>query len=164
MQQSVTAVDDEDGPLRLRTGAGPSASPPSPFLEDVPADWPPGARVLETARRMAEVNKEVMIGSCWDFVQAVFQRAGYEQQRRHRVFIGKPRGPYADPRLIQPGDWIMHVNLEFGGVHHSAIFVRWLDWQEKVALMWGYAGMKRAVPPTSQRHRLLKVFGILRPM
>jgi hypothetical protein len=123
----------------------------------------PGQEVLAAGHRIAVVEKKVIQGSCWDFVNAVYHAAGFPERDRVPVFLGKQAGPYADPSTIQPGDWVMHRNLEYGEIEHSSIFVQWLDSERFVALTLDYAGMNRTVPGRYSEHRYGKVFAILRP-
>ena len=122
----------------------------------------PGRKVLALGQKIAFIDREVIVGHCYKFVDEVYNRSGYTNDRRKVVFSGDPRGPYADPKLVRPGDWIMHVNLEFNNVGHSCIFVRWLDRKNHVGCMLDYAGMMRREPATYRAHQLTKIFTILR--
>jgi hypothetical protein len=123
----------------------------------------PGQAVLAAGHRIAVTERRVIQGSCWDFVNAVYLAAGFPEADRAAVFQGAQAGPYADPAAIQPGDWVMHRNLEYGEVEHSSIFVQWLDRAGSLALTLDYAGMDRKVTGRYSEHRYTKVFAILRP-
>lgn len=126
----------------------------------------PGQVVLATGMRMVFTDHIALVGSCWDFVNAVYNAAGYPQNRRHTVFRSPPgsrqSGPFANLALLRPGDWVMHINYEFGGIEHSGIFVRWLDRTRNLALMLDYVGMHRRATGKLSQHNLARVFAILR--
>lgn len=122
-----------------------------------------GKKVLNTAYRMAFVEKKVFSGSCYDFINAAYNQAGFTAKLRKTVFSGSRKGPYADINLFRPGDWVMHINLEFHSVEHSVIFVRWKDKARKIAVTLDYAGMKRREPGKYRDHDLSKVFRLIRP-
>lgn len=98
-------------------------------------------RILATARRMVR-RRTIVRGSCFDYIERVFRRAGYPASRRARVFSSVPEGPYADLSLIAPGDWLFilpHPERE-PVLTHSVIFVRWLDREAGRAEVVSYAG------------------------
>ncbi|MFT7621221.1 MAG: hypothetical protein ACI9WU_000382 [Myxococcota bacterium] len=124
-----------------------------------------GANVLRTARKMME-SGDLVIGSCWDYANAVFKRAGYPNRRGRRktVFKGsRSKKRFANVRLIRPGDWLYYVNHQYKGSPHSAIFVGWLNRKRKHALMITYRGAKRRVPGTLDDYDLSSVYRIVRP-
>ena len=125
----------------------------------------PGSKVVAAGYRIACEEKRIIKGSCWDFVNVVYNEAGYPQKWRTTVFEGKREGPYADPDLLKPGDWVMHWNLEYTKVNyeHSSIFVEWKDREGRVAKTLDYAGLDRLVPGKYTYHSYLKIFGITRP-
>jgi hypothetical protein len=106
-------------------------------------------------------------GSCWDFVSTVYDCAGYSTKR---VFPSNENfnknGPYLkDGSVLQPGDWIMHINEEYRRrerIEHSAIFVRWIDKEKKEAWMLDYVGNNQCVQAGYKQHTLTKIYGILR--
>jgi hypothetical protein len=123
---------------------------------------PPARKVLQTGRQMALVNGEIIRGGCWDYANTVYNRAGYKKHRQ-TVFKGaKRQGPYADASLIQHGDFLYYVNHSYGDVEHSAIFVDWLDYQSKTALMLSYAGERREQPAHYKPYELTNVYQIIR--
>ncbi|MGM0597858.1 MAG: hypothetical protein ACQES9_12560 [Myxococcota bacterium] len=124
----------------------------------------PGLKVLETAKKLALKKKKIVRGSCWDFVNRVYELAGFGRKKRKTIFKSRKKGPYADINLIQPGDWIYHVNLEYKKVPHSGIFVKWVDKSKKIAKMLAYAGMNRKASGRYKQHRLSRVFRIIRPL
>jgi hypothetical protein len=123
----------------------------------------PGQRVLFAGQHMAFVEKRVAKGGCWDFVNAVYNEAGFPQKQRRVVFGSKRTGPFAKPESLRPGDWIMHVNREAANIEHSSIFVRWIDFSARTALALDYPGMSRPVPGRLSRHDYSRVYTVLRP-
>jgi len=149
----------------------PAPAPPQadPELSAAQAEMGPldprdlGQRVLLAGQKIAFVEKRIIKGGCWDFVNAVYTEAGFVQKQRRVVFQGKRQGPYAKADVLRPGDWIMHVNLEAGRVEHSGIFVKWADRARRVALALDYAGNSRPTPGRLSRHEYSQVFTVLRP-
>lgn len=125
-----------------------------------------GRSILATGREMTLVRQEIVRGSCWDYSNAVYDRAGYPNDRTNRdtVFKGtKKKGPYADAELIQPGDWLFYINHSYNDIEHSAIFVKWLDFDQRTALMLSYGGEKRNAPARYLPYDLSHVYRIIRP-
>ena len=149
-------IKEHQGSLNVSKRSVPSESSQFAGIE-------PGERVLKTGYKMAFEDKKVICGSCWDFVDAVYYSAGFPEEKRYEVFKGKTEGPYADVNLLKPGDWVMHINLEFGNVEHSDIFVKWADRGSNIALVLDYAGMNRMETGKERKHDLSKIFGIVRP-
>lgn len=122
-----------------------------------------GARVLRTARQMYQEGK-IIRGSCWDYLNAAYNKAGYPYAKRRRIYFGSKRGPYAPASLLQPGDWIYHINHGYNGVEHSGMFVSWINYDRKIALMLSYAGERRREPARYKRYDLSSVYSIMRPV
>lgn len=122
-----------------------------------------GMKVLETGRQMAIIDKTVVRGSCWDFVNEVFKRAG-SGASKSVVFRSKKNGPYAKADMVKPGDWIYHVNLAYKNIDHSAIFVCWKDFAKRIAVTLSYAGMNRNQPGKYGTYNLSKIYSIFRPV
>lgn len=124
-----------------------------------------GRKILQTAQAMIDEGR-IVKGSCWDWVQAVFNRAGFPNKRgfRRTAFKGSRKsGPFAKPAQLQPGDWIYHVNHQYRGVPHSAIFVRWVDRSRNMAETLSYAGSRRNKPGRYGIYDLSNVYRIIRP-
>lgn len=124
----------------------PSHAPPldelaAPSELESASASPAGERVLRMARRMVR-NRTIVRGSCYDYIERVFRRAGFPAGRRERVFTSPPEGPYADLALIAPGDWLFLVSRPDldPPLTHSVIFVRWLDRAAGRAEVVSYAG------------------------
>jgi hypothetical protein len=120
-----------------------------------------GALVLQTAIEMIE-KEIVVVGACWDYINEVYNRAGFRIEDRKTVWSGSKDGPYADPSLLVPGDWIKYKNLPYREISHSAIFVEWIDFERRSALTVEYIGRDREVPGWFREADLTKVYGILR--
>lgn len=125
---------------------------------------PAGQKILKTGRHMAVVKKEIIRGSCWDYIHAVYNRSGYPQKKRRYVLKGKKnKGPYAKPTQIQPGDWLYYINHSYHGVEHSGIFVRWVDKQKRLGITLSYAGESKKKPGRYRQYDLSNVYTIIRP-
>ena len=121
-----------------------------------------GRQIL--ARAQAMVNGGIIIrGGCWDYINAVYNRAGYPEAKRREVFRTRKSGPYADPKLIQPGDWLYFVNHSYGGIEHSGIFVEWINIRTRQARMLSYAGEKRREPARYSPYDISDTYAIIRP-
>jgi hypothetical protein len=122
-----------------------------------------GYKVLETGRQMAIIDKTIVRGSCWDFVNAVFKKAGVGENKTV-IFRSKKNGPYAKADMVKPGDWIYHVNHNFNNVEHSAIFVCWKDFEKRIAVTLSYAGMNKNLPGKYGTYNLKSIYSIFRPV
>lgn len=121
-----------------------------------------GNRILATSEAMIE-KREVVVGACWDYINTVYNRAGYSKKERVTIYKSKLKGPYASADLVLPGDWLYFVNHSYHGIEHSAIFVRWTNKEKKEALMVTYAGQKKKKPATYQKYVLTNIYNIIRP-
>lgn len=159
----------KDNPSRGSPGA-PSTSPsPAPPQEEGPSALArrissaggSGSAVIKAA--MARVEKGLVLkGSCFDFVNAVYGDAGYPPGKRATVFSGKDKGPFADPSLLRPGDWVQFTHMYSATLGHSAVFVSWIDFENRTALTIDYPGNGRAEPGRYRVADLYKVWGIVR--
>ncbi len=124
-----------------------------------------GRRVLLVGREMTITNKEIIRGSCWDYADAVYERAGFSRgKQRQVVFKGsKGKGPYANTGEIKPGDFLYYVNHQYRDGEHSAIFVRWESKGKKRGLMLSYGGENRNAPARYLVYDLSHVYRIIRP-
>lgn len=120
-----------------------------------------GRKILEATRIMIN-DKEIVLGSCWDFINAAYNRAGFTSKFRQTAFKSKQQGPYADISEFQPGDWLYFINHSFGDIEHSSIFVAWTDKEKKIALMISYAGGNQAKPARYKTYDLRSVYNIIR--
>lgn len=132
------------------------------ILRDAAKGQESGAVILATAKGMLDEG-EVILGSCWDFINTVFIRAGFKGPRLVSVFAQPYKGPFADTAMIRAGDWVMYQNLSYGGVDHSAIFVAWIDFSRNRALTVSYVGQNRRMPGRLFEYDLSRTYQILRP-
>ncbi len=124
-----------------------------------------GRKVLATGREMAVVKPEILPGSCWDWVNAVFTRAGFPMGKPREVVAKAPeKGPYLDPAKLRPGDWMYYRNRSYGNGVHSGIFVGWINGPSKVALVLSYPGQDRKEPGRYRPYELTGVYRITRPV
>jgi len=124
---------------------------------------PVGARVLAQAREMTVDRHEILPGSCWDYVDAVYNRAGYPGGKRRTVFKSGTSGPYATAADIQAGDWLYFINHSYNDIEHSSMFVAWADREALQGWLLSYAGERRAEPPSYKLYRLDSTYQIVRP-
>ena len=115
--------------------------------------------VLKIGYEMSYVSKTIIRGSCWGFVNAVYNKSGLKKET---IFSSKKGGPYAKINDLLPGDWIYHVNYSYGMIEHSAIFVCWKDKLNKQAITLSYAGQNRSVPGRLSQTDLKGVYSIFR--
>lgn len=124
---------------------------------------PGGRAVLAAARQMIAEDK-VVKGSCWDYAYAVYRRAGFGTWRRQQIpYRAKTKGPYADPRLVQAGDWIYLINHVATLATHSVIFVHWVDFPSRRAMVVTYVGGGREESGYYREYDLSRIYQITRP-
>lgn len=124
---------------------------------------PAGCKVLAEGRKMTVEDEEILPGACWDYVNVVYERAGYPSSHRKVVFRKKKGGAYAEPADIQAGDWLYYINHSYGGVEHSAIFVAWKDEARREAYMLSYPGEQRRETARYLVYDLSQVYQVVRP-
>ena len=117
--------------------------------------------VVSTARKMALNERTIIQGGCWDYLNAVFNRAGVSRNTIHKGTYAQ--GPYANSSDIEAGDWLYYINHSYNGVEHSGLFVGWVDEQAKQALILSYAGENRREPARYRVYDLSNVYQIMRP-
>lgn len=123
---------------------------------------PEAKTVLVTGRRMVEKGK-VIRGSCWDFANSVYNKAGHEAVQRLTPLKSKITGPYADLETIREGDWLYFINYSFKESDHSGIFVAWTDFENKRGIILSYIGGKKRKPGSYKIYDLKHVYYIIRP-
>ena len=104
-------------------------------------------QVVSTARKMALNERIIIQGGCWDYLNAVFNRAGVTRDTVHKGIYGQ--GPYASSGEIEVGDWLYYINHGYNDVEHSGLFVGWVDERAKQALILSYAGENRPNLPVT---------------
>ncbi|MDO9180892.1 MAG: hypothetical protein Q7U04_00725 [Bacteriovorax sp.] len=118
-------------------------------------------RILEASRSMIS-NQEIIVGGCWNYINTVYDRAGYSTNQRVTVFKSKIQGPYVKADRIEPGDWLYYVNHSYSDIEHSAIFVAWTDKEKKIALMVSYVGGNQKKPAEYKKYNLNNIYNIIR--
>ncbi len=119
------------------------------------------SKVLNIADGMIR-KKVIYRGGCWDYINEVFNRALKTGGKKSVVFKSTARGPYANISRFLPGDWLYFINLSYRNIQHSSIFVRWIDYDKKIALMISYPGENRRKPGRYRKYKLSKVYNIIR--
>ncbi len=123
---------------------------------------PEGKVILSTGRLMI-TERKIVRGSCWDYINAVYNHARYPVDKRVTALKGKMIGPFADISLIRPGDWLYFINYSFSEVDHSGIFVEWTNIEKKYAVILSYQGGRNKSPATYKIYDLKNVYYIIRP-
>ncbi|MFK3917761.1 hypothetical protein [Psychrobacter sp. NPDC078501] len=133
-----------------------------PLLSNAETQSSMAAReVVSTARKMALNERTIIQGGCWDYLNAVFNRAGVSRNTIHKGTYAQ--GPYASSSEIEAGDWLYYINHGYNGVEHSGLFVGWVDEHAKQALILSYAGENRREPARYRVYDLSNVYQIMRP-
>ena len=120
-----------------------------------------GRKILEASRSMIS-NQEIIPGACWNYINSVYNRAGYTSNQRVIIFKSKLQGPYINTDRIEAGDWLYFVNHSYGEIEHSAIFVAWTDEEKKIALMVSYAGGNQKKPAIYKEYTLSNIYNVIR--
>lgn len=117
--------------------------------------------VISMARTMSLNERTVIKGGCWDYLNAVFNRAGVNRSTVHKGAYAE--GPYVNSDEIQVGDWLYYINHGYNDIEHSGLFVGWVDQSAKQALILSYAGESRKEPARYRVYDLSHVYQIIRP-
>jgi len=134
----------------------------SPIIRRSEAQASLSARtVLRTAHRMV-LHGDIVRGSCWDYLDVAFTRAGYPHNKRQIMYHKPKAGPYVGIQHIQPGDWLYFVNHSYGNIEHSGLFVGWINRRHKQGLILSYAGEQRNKPGRYRPYDLSSVYHIMR--
>lgn len=160
--QQTQDQQDQDAPPNYVQVPVPQGNDLTELLDQAEHDaTPEGRQILETARLMI-ANQEIVIGSCWDYMNAVYKKA---EMLKTTVFSSRFAGPYLqDSDMIEAGDWLYFVNHSYYDGEHSAIFITWLDREKKEALMINYVGENRIKPGTYKKYVIDEVYNIMRPV
>jgi hypothetical protein len=132
------------------------------FSSDTASVLLAGFQVLETGFKMALLEKTIVKGSCWDYINEVYRRSGFAD-KKETIFRSNKSGPYAPAKLVQPGDWVYHINHQYNNIEHSAIFICWKDFNKRIAITLSYAGMNRNLPGKYGEYQLNSIYSIFRP-
>lgn len=118
--------------------------------------------VLQNAFKFSQLDQKVVVGSCWDYLNAVYSSIESDQFRKVQIFDSKKKGPYAPKELLQPGDWVYHINRQYHNIEHSAIFVAWKDYNKGIAITLSYMGMNSMKIAKFGEYDLNSVYAIFR--
>ena len=121
-----------------------------------------GRKIIEISRIMI-TNEEIIVGSCWDFIHAAYNRAGFPTNQRTTIFKSKLPGPYVQDNKINAGDWLYFINHSYNNVEHSGIFVAWTNLAKKEAVIISYPGGNQSKPGRYRVYDLSSVYNIIRP-
>lgn len=133
-----------------------------PLLSSAESQSSQAAReVISTARAMTLNERTIIKGGCWDYLNAVFKRAGVSRDTVHKGAY--KQGPYASSNEIEVGDWLYYINHGYKDIEHSGLFVGWVDEAAKQALILSYAGENRREPARYRVYDLSHVYQIMRP-
>lgn len=122
-----------------------------------------GKSILTTGRMMIK-ERQIVRGSCWDYANAIYNKAGHSDHARSALFKSKIKGPYADLSSIQPGDWLYFINYSYKQSDHSGIFVEWTDFDKNRAVVLSYVGGKKKKPGNYKIYNLKHVYYVIRPI
>lgn len=123
---------------------------------------PNAQKVLVAARNMVEQGA-IIKGGCWDYLNAAWNKAGFDGKKRQVLFKGDlKKPPYANIDDIQAGDWLYHVNYGYNNIEHSGMFVGWIDKANAIGLTLSYAGERRGEPAHYKAYDLSGVYRITR--
>ena len=103
-----------------------------------------------------------MSGSCWSYASKVYELAGFPSNKRTTIYKSNKGTWIKDPSIIQPGDWIYHVNYSFHNVEHSAIFICWKDYDRRIAITLSHVGQKKYAPGKFGEYDLSGVYNVIR--
>jgi hypothetical protein len=124
---------------------------------------PAGKKILMASQSMV-ANEDIIIGSCWDYINTVYNRAGFSTKQRETIYSSnKNRGPYLDLQQLVAGDWIYYVNHNYNNIEHSAIFVGWANKKMNEALMVSYVGERHKKPAEFKRYIINQIYNVIRP-
>lgn len=120
-----------------------------------------GNRVVKKGMEMV-LNDYKISGSCWTFVNKLYELSGITSANRKVIYKAKKGSLIQDPSLIQPGDWIYHINYSFHNVEHSAVFICWKDYDKKLALTLSHVGQSKYAAGKYGVYDLKGVYHIMR--
>ena len=117
--------------------------------------------ILQTALRFVKSNK-IIKGSCWDYIDAIYNENNITKEQRKTVFKSKKNGFYADSNLLKSGDWVYHINHLYNNIEHSGLFITWVDKNTSKALMLSYAGEKKKISARFRAYNINQTYTIIR--
>jgi len=122
-----------------------------------------GLRIITEGYQMAVIKGTIVLGSCWDFINRVYNNAGYPQANIETIYKGKKGSKFQKPELLHAGDWVYHINYSYHNVEHSAIFICWENFDKRLAVTLSYVGQNRSVPGQYGTFDLSGVYNVMRP-
>jgi len=122
---------------------------------------PIGKKILKTGHYLAYKRAKTIRGSCWDYINSVYNYAGFRKSKKI-IFKSSKRGPYAHKYMIEAGDWLYYINHSYHNIEHSAIFVAWIDVEKNLALMLSYKGGRSSNPARYKIYNISSVYRITR--
>ncbi len=122
---------------------------------------PPTKKLMKVIRKMV-VNKTIVRGGCWDFLNAGFIKSGYPLKSRDVVFKSKKKGPYIKVSKVKTGDWLYFINYSYHKVGHSGLFIDWINYNKKIGLILSYAGQNKVEPARYREYDLSSIYNIIR--
>ena len=117
--------------------------------------------ILTNALKFVRDGK-IIKGSCWDYINAIYNVSGVKINKRKIVFRSKKNGPYAKKEIIKSGDWLYHVNHSYHNIEHSGMFIDWIDKKNNKALMLSYAGENKKNPARFRVYNIDSTYNIIR--
>ena len=120
-----------------------------------------GNKIVQKGMELV-MNDYKISGSCWTFVNKLYDLAGVGSSNRQVIYKAKKGSLIQDPSLIQPGDWIYHINYSFHNVEHSAVFICWKDYDKKLALTLSHVGQNKHASGKYGVYDLKGVYHIMR--
>ena len=123
-----------------------------------------GKDILAEGRKMALIDKVILPGSCWNWINTVYNKSGHpnNKSKRKTVFKSKKSGPYVKSSQIEAGDWLYYINHSYNDIEHSGIFVYWIDYKKKIGMILSYGGESRKKPGRYLAYDLTHVYNIIR--
>lgn len=161
-QKLYTKKSEDKGKETNKTSAKQKKRDPILIAENEASKG--GKDILKKGREMALVDKVILPGSCWNWINTVYNDSGHPNKngKRKTVHKGKKSGPYVKSSQIEPGDWLYYINHSYNDVEHSGIFVYWVDYKKKIGMILSYGGESRKQPGRYSSYDLTHVYNIIR--
>lgn len=119
-------------------------------------------RLLQSALDGVKSSK-IVKGSCWDYINALYNENNITKEKRVVIFKSSKKGPFAQRNLFKSGDWVYHINHSYHNVSHSGMFIDWVDKKNFKALMLSYAGENKKTPARFRVYTIDNSYNIMRP-
>ena len=123
-----------------------------------------GFEVVMKGIEMVADSKKIVQGSCWKYINTVYNSTGYPVKKRNTVYKAKKGSRIQNLKLVHPGDWIYHINHSFRNVEHSAIFICWKDYEKKIGITLSHVGQNKARTGQFGAYDLKSIYNIMRPV